>query len=91
MNVVGDEGTNGGLWCSPVANTSSPTCSAVRASVTICSIRSCSLIVWPVVGSVVTSPTLKIPNCMAASYRTDSCAVNYLQQVARRASGRDGV
>jgi hypothetical protein len=27
-SVVGDEETNGGLWCSPIANTSSPTSSA---------------------------------------------------------------
>ena len=30
--VVGEEGTNGGLWCSPVANTSRPTSSALSAS-----------------------------------------------------------
>jgi putative FMN-dependent luciferase-like monooxygenase len=32
---VGLEGTNGGLWCSPVANTSRPTSSAFLAIVTI--------------------------------------------------------
>jgi hypothetical protein len=31
---------------------------------TIALIRSCSLGVRPVVGSVVTSPTVKIPNCI---------------------------
>ena len=64
--VVGDDGTNGGLWCSPVAKTSSPTSSALRAIATIALIRSCSVGVRPVVGSVVTSPTVKIPNCMTA-------------------------
>src|SRR3954447_14402148 len=62
--VVGDDGTNGGLWCSPVAKTSSPTSSAFRASVTIALMRSASLGARPVVGSGVTSPTLKIPNCI---------------------------
>ncbi|MER5923591.1 hypothetical protein [Streptomyces mirabilis] len=33
--------------------------------VTIALIRSCSVGVRPVVGSVVTSPTVKIPNCIA--------------------------
>jgi hypothetical protein len=33
---------------------------------TIALIRSCSVGVRPVVGSVVTSPTVKIPNCIAA-------------------------
>ena len=64
--VVGDDGTNGGLWCSPVAKTSSPTSSACRAMVTIAWMRSASVGVRPVVGSGVTSPTLKIPNCMLA-------------------------
>src|SRR3954452_793500 len=62
--VVGEDGTNGGLWCSPVANTSSPTSSALSAIVTMALIRSRSLGVTPVVGSVVTSPTEKIPNCI---------------------------
>jgi hypothetical protein len=65
--VVGDDGTNGGLWCSPVANTSSPTSSALRAIATIDVIRSCSVGVRPVVGSVVTSPTVNTPNCMSHS------------------------
>src|ERR1700683_195338 len=64
--VVGEEGTNGGLWCSPFANTSRPISSALRAIATIALMRSCSVGVRPVVGSVVTSPTVKIPNCMAA-------------------------
>src|SRR5690625_1119620 len=63
--VVGEDGTNGGLWCSPVANTSSPTSSAFCAMRRIARMRSVSVGVRPVVGSVVTSPTLKIPNCMA--------------------------
>src|SRR5213593_4216055 len=62
--VVGEDGTNGGLWCSPVANTSSPTSSALSAIVTMALIRSRSLGVTPVVGSIVTSPTEKIPNCI---------------------------
>src|SRR5690625_232495 len=62
--VVGEDGTNGGLWCSPVANTSSPTSSAFCAIRRIARMRSVSVGVRPVVGSVVTSPTLKIPNCM---------------------------
>ena len=63
--MVGDDGTNGGLWCSPVAKTSSPTSSAFSAIATIALIRSPSLGVRPVVGSGVTSPTLNIPNCIA--------------------------
>lgn len=63
--VVGDDGTNGGLWCSPVAKTSSPTSSACLAMVVIALMRSCSVGVRPVVGSAVTSPTVKIPNCIA--------------------------
>lgn len=64
--VVGDDGTKGGLWCSPVANTSSPTSSAFSAIFVIASIRSPSVGVRPVVGSGVTSPTEKIPNCIVA-------------------------
>ena len=64
---MGDEGTNGGLWCSPEANTSRPISSALSAMATIAAIRSASLGVRPVVGSVVTSPTLKTPNCMTRS------------------------
>ncbi len=62
--VVGDDGTNGGLWCSPVAKTSRPTSSAFSAIATIALIRSRSVGARPVVGSTVTSPTLKTPNCM---------------------------
>ncbi len=62
--VVGDDGTNGGLWCSPCANTSRPTSSAFNAIATIALIRSPSLTVRPVVGSSVTSPTLNTPNCI---------------------------
>jgi hypothetical protein len=42
-SVVGEEEKNGGLWCSPIANTSRPTSSARRAIRTIASIRSASL------------------------------------------------
>ena len=42
-SVVGEEEKNGGLWCSPIANTSRPTSSARRAIWTIASIRSASL------------------------------------------------
>ena len=59
---------NGGLWCSPVAKTSSPTSSAFFAIATVALMRSCSVGVRPVVGSVVTSPTVKIPNCMSAPF-----------------------
>ena len=50
--VVGLEGTNGGLWCSPVAKTSSPASSTAFAMVTIALIRSRSVGVRPVVGWV---------------------------------------
>src|SRR5699024_448544 len=62
--VVGLEGMNGGLWCSPVAKTSRPISSAFCAMAIVFLMRSCSVGVVPVVGSVVTSPTVKIPNCM---------------------------
>ena len=39
----------------------------IKAMVTIAAIRSASLGVRPVVGSVVTSPTLKTPNCITRS------------------------
>lgn len=67
--VVGEDATNGGLWCWPTATTSSPTSSAFLAIVTVFLIRSCSVGVRPVVGSVVTSPTVKMPNCMPAHSR----------------------
>ncbi len=88
--VVGDEGTNGGLWCSPVAKTSSPTSSAFWAIRTMALIRSRSVGSWPVVGSGVTSPTVKTPNCitnsllswmspvLGTSSRIDRCLSNYL-------------
>jgi hypothetical protein len=44
------------------------------------SIRSCSLGARPVAGSAVTSPTLKIPNCMPLPYQTDRCVRNYLRK-----------
>jgi hypothetical protein len=62
--VVGEEGTNGGLWCSPVAKTSRPTSSTFCAMRRVDWMRSPSVGVYPVVGSVVTSPTVKMPNCM---------------------------
>ena len=65
--VVGADAMNGGLWCSPVAKTSRPTSSAFCAIATMALIRSCSLGVRPVVGSVVTSPTVKIPNCITVT------------------------
>ncbi len=64
MVVVGELAAKGGLWCWPNATTSSPISSAFFAIVTVFLIRSCSLGVRPVVGSVVTSPTVKIPSCM---------------------------
>lgn len=62
--VVGEEEKNGGLWCSPMAKTSRPTSSVLRAIWTIASIRSASLGVTPVTGSRVMSLTEKIPNCI---------------------------
>ena len=47
-NVVGDDGTNGGLWCSPVAKTSRPTSSAFSAILTVAWMRSASVGVRPV-------------------------------------------
>ena len=65
--AVGFEAMNGGLWCSPVAKTSRPTSSAFLAMATVALMRSYSVGVRPVVGSVVTSPTVKIPICMGTS------------------------
>ena len=73
-SVVGDDEKNGGLWCSPIAKTSSPTSSARWAICTIASIRSASLGVYPVTGSRVMSLTEKIPNCMSSAF---CCADNY--------------
>jgi hypothetical protein len=42
--------------------------SALRAMVTMAMIRSCSAGTRPLVGSGVTSPTLKTPNCMQPGY-----------------------
>jgi hypothetical protein len=42
-SVVGEEEKNGGLWCSPIAKTSSPTSSARCAMRTMASMRSASL------------------------------------------------
>ena len=53
------------MWCSPIANTSSPTSSAFFAICTAASIRSASLGVCPVTGFLVMSLTEKIPNCIA--------------------------
>ena len=64
--VVGELLKNGGLWCSPVAKTSSPISSALVASAIAALIRSCSVGVTPVIGSGVMSPTVKMPNCMTA-------------------------
>ena len=62
--VVGDDEKNGGLWCSPIANTSSPASSACFAIATASRIRCASLGVSPVTGSRVMSLTLIRPNCM---------------------------
>src|SRR5436190_1710295 len=67
-SVVGDDEKNGGLWCSPIANTSSPTSSAFRAMRTIESIRSASVGVWPLTAFLVMSLTEKIPNCIAGPF-----------------------
>jgi hypothetical protein len=53
----------------PECRRPSPTSSASLAISTVALMRSCSAGVRPVAGSVVTSPTLKIPNC-TSSYRT---------------------
>ena len=45
--MVGEDEKNGGLWCSPTANTSSPTSSVFLAMRTIASMRSASLGVTP--------------------------------------------
>src|SRR5690606_19429027 len=60
----GEDEKNGGLWCSPMANTSRPTSSAFTAILTIASIRSASLGVTPVTGSRVMSLTENTPNCI---------------------------
>jgi hypothetical protein len=73
--VPGEDGTNGGLWCSPVAKTSSPASSARTAVATIRLIRSCSVGARPVTGSGAMSPTVKTPNRMAfIATNSSSCA-----------------
>ena len=67
-SVVGDDETNGGLWCSPIANTSRPTSSARRAICPIAWIRSASLGVSPATGFRVMSLTEKIPNCIVRTF-----------------------
>ena len=78
--MVGEEEKNGGLWCSPIANTSSPTSSVFCAICTIASMRSASLGVSPETGSRVMSLTEKIPNCMSCASRRCSgiCVCMYL-------------
>src|SRR3954453_5319657 len=66
-SVVGDDEKKGGLWCSPIANTSSPTSSAFCAMRTIESIRSASLGVCPLTAFLVMSLTEKIPNCIVSA------------------------
>ena len=83
--MVGDEEKNGGLWCSPIANTSSPTSSAFCAIATTASIRSASLGVSPETGSLVMSLTEKIPNCMARLSRCSGiCVCMYPSNAKRR-------
>src|SRR4051812_9888498 len=67
-SVVGDDEKNGGVWGSPIAETSSPTPSGFWAMRTIESIRSASLGVWPVTAFLVMSLTEKIPNCIAGPF-----------------------
>ena len=78
-SVVGEEETNGGLWCSPIANTSIPASSVFCAICTIASIRSASLGTSPETGSRVMSLTEKIPNCMSCL----SCAAGSRVSPAR--------
>ena len=97
-SVVGEEEKNGGLWCSPIANTSIPASSVFCAICTIASIRSASLGTSPETGSRVMSLTEKIPNCMSclpvprgcgrrgvAGRERDICVCMYLSN----AGGRD--
>src|ERR1039457_3903573 len=88
--VVGEEGTNGGVWGSPVANTSRPTSSALRAIATMALIRSRSVGARPVVGSVVTSPTVKIPNCIATPAVPVPGRLLYLIWLTGQLLGRGG-
>ena len=91
-SVVGEEEKKGGLWCSPIANTSIPTSSVFCAICTIASIRSASLGVSPETGSRVMSLTEKIPNCMsclscAAGSRTADEIYAFACISAARAAG----
>ena len=85
--MVGADEKNGGLWCSPIANTSSPTSSAFCAICTIASIRSASLGVSPDTGSRVMSLTEKIPNCMASLPRS----LRYMRLHVSLATGGAGL
>ncbi|GAA1422665.1 hypothetical protein GCM10009662_81740 [Catellatospora coxensis] len=69
-SVDGAEEKKGGLWCSPMANTSSPTSSAFFAICTTASMRSASLGVCPDTGSRVMSLTENTPNCMRSLVST---------------------
>src|SRR5690554_6456423 len=96
--ATGLEGKNGGLWCSPIAKTSRPTSSACWAMVRMSCSREASVGVLPVVGSVVMSPTLKIPNCIALviaipqvyTFASTLRQTTELQQLFPRFSGRLG-
>src|SRR5215212_1590803 len=74
--VVGADEKKGGLWCSPMANTSSPTSSVFCAIRTMASIRSASLGVAPDTGSRVTSLTENTPNCMQSPSRPPAPALD---------------
>src|SRR5690606_25793118 len=67
----------------PVANTSRPTSSAFSAMATMALIRSRSVGVRPVVGSGVTSPTLKIPNCIPLTLQIVYGSTISLERCAR--------
>src|SRR3978361_426685 len=86
--VVGEDGTKGGLWCSPVAKTSSPTSSAFTAIATIALIRSASVGVRPFVGSGVTSPTEKMPSCMSRLQLLQLQVVRRRQRIHARGYAR---
>jgi hypothetical protein len=101
-SVVGEDEKNAGLWCSPMANTSSPTSSAFCAIRTIASIRSASLGVSPDTGSRVMSLTENTPNCITGLLHTvpapgsrrplrsgpSSCVCIYINRRVRRAIPR---
>src|SRR5699024_11431179 len=85
--VVGELGTNGGLWCAPEAKTSRPTSSAFFAMATMDLIRSCSVGTRPVVGSGVTSPMVKTPNCMLLTLQSLCICIDSRQGQHLRGSG----